>query len=337
MAHGLAKHPALPDVGYADAEDVGVPTDRTDHPHWDREEVHAIYRAWRQVADAYASEPTLVAEAWVASPERLARYVQHGGLHTAFNFDFLQCPWHAGELRRVIDATLAAHATVGAPPAWVLSNHDVVRHVTRYGRAETAFGDTWRLYGTPVDLALGTRRARAAALLCLALPGGAYVYQGEELGLWEVEDIPEHLRQDPARLRGRRCRDGSRVPLPWSGDQPPFGFSPEHAAKPPWLPQPAAWKELTVEKQHGDPDSMLALYRAALRLRREHPALGDGDLTWEEAPQDVLCFRREPGFRGVVNLSRHAIPLPEHHEHLLASAPLDGGLLPPDSAVWLAT
>jgi alpha-glucosidase len=335
VAHGLVKHPELPDVGDPDDEDLA------DHPHWDRDEVHEIYRAWRRVSHDYDGDRKFVAEAWVADPERLARYLREDGLHTAFNFDFLMCAWDAEQLRAVIDATLAAHAVVGAPATWVLSNHDVVRHVTRYGRAETgspaADEEQRRLYGSPVDLELGTRRARAAALLCLALPGGAYVYQGEELGLWEVEDIPEQLLQDPSWTRSGRTRDGCRVPLPWAGEHMPFGFSPNDASATPWLPQPAAWKHVTAEAQAGDPHSMLVLYRAALRLRRRHPALGDGTLAWDHTAADgALSFAREPGFRCVVNLSPRPLVLSPHQEILLASAPLDGNRLPSDAAVWLA-
>jgi alpha-glucosidase len=337
VAHALSKDPALPDVGYGGDDTVATRTGRIDHPHWDRDEVHEIYRVWRRIADDFEGDRTFVAEAWVADPERLARYVRREGLHTAFNFGFLQCPWDAAELRRAIDATVSAQTAVGAPPTWVLSNHDVVRHVTRYGRAETGWQDARRLYGSPIDIDLGTCRARAAALLLLALPGGAYLYQGEELGLWEVEDLPEHLIQDPALQRGGRRRDGCRVPLPWSGDQPPFGFSREDATAAPWLPQPAAWKDLTAEAQSSDPDSMLELYRAALRLRRGHPALGDGDLAWDDAPKDVLAFTRAPGFRCVVNLAATPTPLGRHQQILLASAQLQGGQLPPDSAVWLQT
>jgi len=337
VAHGLVKHPELPDLGGGDEE--ATLADTPDHPHWDRDEVHEIYRGWRRVSDRYDGDRKFVAEAWVADPGRLARYVRDDGLHTAFNFDFLVCPWEAGELRRVIDATLDAHTAVGAPPTWVLSNHDVVRHVTRYGRAETGLveKDAQRLYDSPVDPELGTRRARAAALLSLALPGGAYIYQGEELGLPEVEDIPERLLQDPSWERSGRTRDGCRVPLPWSGDEAPFGFSPQSAPGAPWLPQPPAWKDVTAKAQSGDPRSMLALYRAALSIRRRHPALGDGTLAWDEAaPEGALSFAREPGFRCVVNLSAQAIALPAHRELLLASAPLDGDRLPADTAVWLA-
>jgi alpha-glucosidase len=332
VAHGLAKDATLPDLG--EHADLLGPPRQPNHPHWDRDEVHEVYRSWRAVTDAYDGQRAFVAEAWVASPEQLVRYLRPEGLHTAFNFDFLTCPWRAGDLRAVIDDTLDSHGTVGAPPTWVLSNHDVIRHVTRYGRAETGNQDARRRYGQSVDLELGTRRARAAALLMLALPGGAYLYQGEELGLPEVEDIPEHLLQDPTWERSEhtvRGRDGCRVPLPWSGDRPPFGFGDGT----PWLPQPEEWKSLTVEAQRGDATSMLEFYRAALRLRREQPALGDGGLTWDgDAPDGVLSFAREPGFRCVVNLSAGTVPLPEHREVLLASVPVTDGL-PPDAAAWL--
>jgi alpha-glucosidase len=338
VAHGLVKHAALPDADYSDKASHALAVN-DDHPYWDREGVHDIYRGWRRVADAYDGHRKFVAEAWVANPERLARYLRPGGLHTAFNFDFLVCGWDAGELRGVIDATLDAHGAVDAPATWVLSNHDVVRHVTRYGRAETSYPheNPQRLYRSPVDLELGTRRAWAATLLSLALPGGAYIYQGEELGLWEVEDLPEELLQDPSWKRSGNTRDGCRVPLPWSGGEAPFGFSPADAAAAPWLPQPATWKDLTVAAQTGEPGSIFELYRAALRVRRDHPALGDGTLTWDDdAPEGALSFVREPGFRCVVNLSARAIPLPPHREILLASRPLDGDRLPGDAAVWLA-
>jgi alpha-glucosidase len=226
----------------------------------------------------------------------------------------------------------------------VLSNHDVFRHVTRYGRQDTSFTHDHdhrrRQTGAPTDVALGTRRARAAVLLSLALPGSAYVYQGEELGLGEVEDIPDDQRQDPlfARTGGANPgRDGCRVPLPWSGEAPPFGFSPPDATAPPWLPQPASWRSLTAQAQQGDPDSMLELYRAALHIRRSLPALGDGSMRWLVAPPDVLAFERAPHFACVLNMSTVDVPLPEYESVLIASVPLRDGLLPPDSAVWLRT
>ena len=290
-------------------------------------------------ADGYDGERKFVAEAWVGDADRLARYLRPDALHTAFNFDFLACAWDASELRGVIEATLSAHDAVGAPATWVLSNHDVARHVTRYGRLRSGLDRDWTSAdGAGVDLELGTRRARAAALLALALPGGAYVYQGEELGLWEVEDIPEPLLQDPGwARRPADGRDGCRVPLPWSNDAAAFGFSPAGATSPPWLPQPAAWEGLAAEAQARDPRSMLSLYRAALRLRHTHPALGDGTLAWDDdAPPGTLGFAREPGFYCLINLSSEAVRVPAHHAVLLASAALDGGSLPPDAAVWLA-
>jgi alpha-glucosidase len=249
-------------------------------------------------------------------------------------------PWTAPELRAVIDDTMHALDAVGAPATWVLSNHDVPRHLTRYA-APDGGGGRWRgepLTG-PEDLALGLRRARAAVLLTLALPGGVYVYQGDELGLWEVENIPADRMQDPTFANTGRTRDGARVPLPWSGDQPPFGFSPADASAEPWLPQPAAWRDVSAARQDGDPTSTLELYRAALRIRRGHPALGDGALAWDRSASDgVLSLAREPGFRCVVNLSRDVVALPDGEQVLLSSAPLtpDGGL-ESDAAAWLST
>ena len=315
VAHGLAKDPAMPDLG--EHHTTAGPAVEG-HPHWDLDEVHDVYRAWRRVSDSYPGDRTFVAEVWVQSPERLVRYLRPDELHTAFNFGFLLAPWDAKALRAVVDETVGAHAGVGAPPTWVLSNHDVVRHVTRYGGGAT-----------------GVRRARAAALLMLALPGGAYVYQGEELGLPEVEELPDELRQDPtfARTGGtERGRDGCRVPVPWSGEEPPFGFS---SGGNPWLPQPAGWAELTAERQATDPASTLNLYRDALRLRRGLP---EGPLTWLDTGDDVLAFRRGPGFVCVVNVGDHPAELPAGLPPLrLASGPLQvDGRLPASTAAWFA-
>ncbi|KUM80068.1 glycoside hydrolase family 13 protein [Streptomyces curacoi] len=342
VAHGLIKHPELPDLPPRPEPDDQQPWRHVEHPHWDRDEVHDIYRAWRKVADEFPGDRCFVAEAWADTPERLAAYVRPDGLHTAFNFDFLMSTWDPKELRAVIDNSLSMLGAVGAPATWVLSNHDVVRHPSRYGRRSPSrrwvANDIYRPEG-PLDLELGTRRARAAALLMLALPGGAYVYQGDELGLPEVEDLPESVLQDPVWERSghtQRGRDGCRVPIPWSGRTAPYGFSPEGATAAPWLPQPADWADRSVAAQTGDETSMLELYRAALRLRRATPALGDSALTWLDAPDGVLAFRRDPGFVCVVNLSAEPYPLPGHTDVLLASGSVEAGVLAPDEAVWLA-
>ena len=315
----LLKDPLLPEVR------EGSP-----HPFHDLDGVHEVYRAWRRVADSYGNR-ALIGEVWMPEVDRFANYLRPDELHAAFNFDFLGCAWDPRLMRECIDRTLHAHAAVGAPATWVLSNHDVTRHVTRYGRAETTFSFDTNLDGTPCDLELGTRRARAAALLSLSLPGSAYIYQGEELGLWENEAIPVEQMQDPMYARRGHTRDGARVPLPWSGDEPPFGFSAEST----WLPQPREWKDRTVQAQTGDPSSMLELYRSAISLRHRESGLRSPIMRWIAAEPGVLAYTRGPEFACVVNLSAGSVPLPEHHSCLLASGPLDGVLLPPDTAVWL--
>ncbi|MGI5118466.1 glycoside hydrolase family 13 protein [Marinactinospora thermotolerans] len=320
VAHGMVKDPALPDL--AEGQTAELLDGSTRLPYFDQDGVHDIYRRWRRIVDGY-DDRAMVAEAWVPNAERVARYLRPDELHQAFNFEFLTAPWDAATLRKVVDDSLEANGAVGAPSTWVLSNHDVTRHVTRFGGG-----------------AEGLRKARAAALLMLALPGSVYLYQGEELGLPEVTDLPEEALQDPNWKRSgytERGRDGCRVPLPWEGGEPPFGFGPDGSA--PWLPMPAAWRELTREAQAGDPDSTLSLYTSALRLRREHAALGDGTLTWVESPDDVLAFRRSPGFACAVNLGARPARVALEGALMLASGPVevgDGGVtLPPYTAVWL--
>jgi alpha-glucosidase len=328
VAHGLMKAAGLPDVG--------ADPDPADLPYQDRPEVHEIYRSWRRVLDSYDGDRVFVGEVWLPTPAQFIEYLRPDELHSAFNFEFLCAPWEPAALRAVIDDTVAKHAVVAAPPTWVLSNHDTIRHTTRYGRDDTAFDMGNKRHGAPSDLELGTRRARAAALLTLALPGGVYIYQGDELGLAEVEDIPVGLLQDPtwARSGGTdRGRDGCRVPLPWSGDAAPFGFSPGADARP-WLPQPAEWKCATVEVQAADGESMLALYRRALRWRRALHAQCGPDLEWLELGAAALAFRRG-GFACVVNFGPDPIRLPAPDEVVLASDVVTDGRLPADSAAWL--
>jgi alpha-glucosidase len=341
VAHGLAKAEGLPDIGSTAWPPVS--SEPVDHPHWDRDDVHEIYRGWRALADAYDDPRVFVAEAWVHNPARLAMYVRDDELHTAFNFDFLLAPWLAEPMRDSIVASLEAHDGVGAPPTWVLSNHDTVREVSRYARPQGVreLRHLDDLLELPADFELGVKRARAAALLMLSLPGGAYVYQGEELGLAEVEDLPEELLQDPGwkqsghTLRGR---DGCRVPIPWSDQEPPFGFTLNGARAAPWLPQPLSWRTLTVQAQTGDERSMLELYRRALSIRHEHPALGDGAMRWIGAPEGALAFARDPGFVCVVNMSAGSVPGPRGAELLLSSGELaDDGGVPADMTAWFTT
>ncbi|WP_426567029.1 glycoside hydrolase family 13 protein [Angustibacter sp. McL0619] len=332
----LVKDPSLPEL----REKLGP----GEHPYVDRDELQDVYRSWRQIADEYGDR-ALVGEIWLPDVERFGRYLRPDVLHTAFNFDFLTCAWDVDRLRRSIETTLAVHEQVGAPATWVLANHDVTRPATRYGRSDTSFAFERKRFGTPTDLDLGLRRARAAALLSMALPGSVYVYQGDELGLPEVEDLPLDQLEDPMHERSGGIdpgRDGCRVPLPWSGQEPPYGFSAPllgAGAAPTWLPQPLSWNGISVQAQQGDVGSTLSLYREALRLRREHPDLGDGRLRWltasETDVEGVLAFRRGPSLVSVTNLRPGPVDLPAHHRVLLSSAPLEGGRLPADTTVWL--
>jgi alpha-glucosidase len=334
-APAMAKTPGLPDAGHAPGA-LFESTSWVDNPHWDVEAVHDVLRRWRAIGDEYDGERIFVTEAVVNGPERLSRYVRPDEMHTTFNFDYLRSAWDAGSLRTVIDATLTALAPVGAPATWVLSSHDETRHVTRFGRADTAAATMgFDVAAGSADLALGLRRARAATLLTLALPGGAYLYQGEELGLPEVEELPEDALQDPTWERSghaARGRDGCRVPLPWSGQEPPFGFTAEGVR--PWLPQPGDWAGLTVEVQQRDPDSALSLYRSALRLRRSLAALHEAPLTWLRSEPEVLAFARGRSFTCVANLGARPVALPVAGRVVLTSGPCPGHL-PPDTAAWV--
>ncbi|MFG1869040.1 glycoside hydrolase family 13 protein [Micromonospora arborensis] len=329
VAHGMIKADGLPDVGFStittgqrQVELLG----KGRLPYFDQDEVHEIYRAWRPILDSYPGGRMAVAEAWAETPQRLARYIGPDELHQAFSFDFLDATWSADSFRKVIDTALAEATVVGAPTTWVLSNHDKQRHVTRYG-----------------DGAEGLRRARAASLLMLALPGCAYLYQGEELGLPEVLDLPDELRQDPAFLRTGESRDGCRVPIPWSGEFAPYGFGPADSTLS-WLPAPTTWRALSVTAQTGVPGSTLELYRAALRIRHAHPALAlDADgVTWLESGPGVLAFSRSAGdttLTCVVNLSGAPVLIDGYGQPLVASDTLggqgSGHLLPVDAAAWL--
>ena len=339
VAHGLAKNLTEP-LEPLDGQTSLVSSLDGTHPLWDRDEVHAIYAEWRQVFNEYDPPRAGVAEAWVR-PSRRARYASPHGLGQAFNFDLLEANWNAGEFRRVITDNLAEAQQYGTSTTWVLSNHDVVRHASRYGLqaadhlSSTQNAKTWLFSnGTSPELnrSLGLRRARAATLLLLALPGSAYLYQGEELGLYEVADLAPDVLQDPAFLRSggaEKGRDGCRVPLPWTNGGPSFGFSAGAAH----LPQPAWFGPLSVEAQEHDSASTLALYRQALSWRRQLQAAES--LEWMPGTNgQVLDFRRPGGWRSVTNFGPGAVPLPDGTV-AVASSPLRDGLLPADTTAWL--
>jgi alpha-glucosidase len=316
VAHGMIKADGLPDVGSErQIELLGNAV----LPYFDQDGVHDIYRRWRSILDGYDGERVAVAEAWVPNHARLANYVRPDELHQAFNFHYLTTDWNAADLRATITDALASAGAVGAPTTWVLSNHDVKRHVTRYGDGE-----------------IGTRRARAAALLMLALPGSAYVYQGEELGLPEVLDLPEDALQDPVWRRSGytdRGRDGCRVPLPWSGAEQPYGFS----TGTPWLPQPRDWAVRTASAQADAPESMLTLYRDALALRT---SLVGEPMTWAATDGDTagaMVFARGDGFMCTVNTSDDDVTLRCPGTVLLTSTPLPSvtAVTPPGAPVTI--
>jgi len=335
VAHGLLKEASLRDQADPGApapgrdepstEPITEPGSRSmvertddDEPMWDQPEVHDVYRRWHRVLADYPGDRMAVAEAWTRTPDSMARYVRADELQQTFNFAWLLAPWSAPAFLEVVESSRRALAGVGREPTWVLSNHDVVRHATRY-----ADGDPAR----------GLARARAATLTMLALPGSAYLYQGEELGLPQVDVAPEH-RQDPSWVRHRGAdgeigRDGCRVPMPWSGQAPPYGFS--RGTGQPWLPQPDDWGPLSVEAQTGVDGSTLELYREALRLRRRYVGRPLDSVLVEG---DVLHLAKAD-LRVVLNCGEQPVALPEG-EMLLASGPVTDGMLPPDTACWVS-
>ena len=337
VAHGLAKD--LPDGPLPSwAEVLASPKDG-DHILWDRDDVHEIYAEWRKVFDEYTPARTAVAEAWVAA-DRRARYASAEGLGQAFNFDLLEADFDAQQFRTIIEFNLGLAEQSGSSTTWVFSNHDVVRHATRYALpardgSEQKQGAAWLLAGgsrDDLDRALGLRRAQAATLLELALPGSAYLYQGEELGLHEVGDLDDADRQDPAFFRNPGVdvgRDGCRVPLPWTRQGSSFGFGAGGSH----LPQPAWFADSSVEAEDADPDSTLHLYRTALGLRGQLQS--EEHLEWlETGRDDVLAFRRPNGWTSVTVFGDEPYALPAG-ELLLASAPVADGALSGVGTAWL--
>ncbi|WP_372728076.1 glycoside hydrolase family 13 protein [Nocardioides sp.] len=331
VAHGLYKEATLRDQvvekgehasthDIAAAEEVShtggtsmVERTMRDEPMWDQPEVHDVYRRWHDVLAEYDGDRILVAEAWTQSAESLARFIRPDEMQQAFNFSWLLAEWSAEAFTEVITSTFSAMDLVGATPTWVLSNHDVVRHVTRYGGGDE-----------------GLQRARAATLTMLGLPGSSYLYQGEELGLEQVDVAPE-FRQDPSWFRtGEVGRDGCRVPIPWGDAKPPYGFGP--GLDQPWIPQPDHWESMTVAAQESDPASTLSFYQAALAARRGIVDAGNAVEMVDLGP-DVVAFQRGH-LTVLLNTGSTPVALPEG-EVLIASGPLADGSLPGDTAVWI--
>ncbi|GAA2777973.1 glycoside hydrolase family 13 protein [Mycolicibacterium pallens] len=313
VAHGMAKPPGLPDMTVPDLEML---THDDDDPRFNHEGVHDIHRSIRSVLDDYPHAVT-IGEIWVFDNEDFAKYLRPDELHIGFNFRLVRAEFDPASIRGAIENALAAAALADASPTWTLSNHDVEREVSRYG-----------------DGVAGLARARAMAMVMLALPGAVFLYNGEELGLPNVE-LPDEVLQDPVWERSghtERGRDGCRVPMPWSGDAPPFGFSSNPGT---WLPMPPEWSALTVERQLADPDSTLTFFRTILQLRHSTFHFAEFDVEWLHLRDDALAFS-SGGVLCVLNAGRTALALPAG-DVLAASAPLLGGKLPPDSAAWIAT
>jgi len=343
VAHMLTKDMSEPLLSTLELD--ALPRDGM-HPMIDRDDVHEVYAQWREVFDSYDPPRTAVAEAWV-DKARVPLYASRASLGQAFNFDLLQADFDAAQFKRVVQDNLELAGASGSSSTWVLSNHDVVRHATRYGLPHPArdalgspaikHGTEWVLSGgtePQLDRAGGERRARAASLFMLGLPGASYLYQGEELGLHEVAEIPASQRQDPTFFRSAGAdfgRDGCRVPLPWRSEGRSFGFGADGSH----LAQPAWFADYSVEKEEGEPDSTLALYRRALALRRELQT--DERLEWVETGRDdVLHFRRPNGWEVVTNFGLEPFALPRH-DAVISSRPLDEhDDLPGDATVWFA-
>lgn len=333
VAHGLIKVEGLPDYTPPPGGSMGGNT--SDAPYWAQDGVHEIYRDWNAVLHEFGDDRILAAEAWVLPMSHLAEWVRPDEMQQAFNFGYLETPWAAAPLRSIVDQSLAAFGAVGAPSTWVLSNHDVIRHPSRLALTPPpAQGAGIGPHTEPKpDDVLGLRRARAATAFMLALPGSAYIYQGEELGLPEAIDLPDESRQDPTfRRTGGELygRDGCRVPIPWESDSPAAGFGPSDQS---WLPQPAAWPSYARDTQRGVPGSTLEFYTSALAARREHD-LGAGTIEWLESGHDDVLMFRSGGVTVVANTGAAHVDLPAGRI-VLESGETGNGLLAGDTTVWL--
>ena len=339
VAHALIKEPGLPDVEELSSSMTGSdsdPKDEKPHPHWGQEGVHEIIRGFRKVIDEYDNR-AMAAEAWILPLSKMAKWVRQDEYHQAFNFEYLATEWEARRLKEVVDESLFEFGAVGAPSTWVLSNHDVIRHVTRLSYKEIPKqGDGIGPDYPQPDEAKGQRIGRAASAFMLGLPGSSYLYQGEELGLPEHTTLESEYRQDPTffRTNGERVgRDGCRVPIPWEADAPAFGFSETGKS---WLPQPQNYRGYSRDRQQGVAGSTLELYKRLLSLRKSN-ALGDGNLAWVES----LCTDSTLAYMNnsvlvVANFGLDSLALPEGE--LLVTTQHDlsiEGVLEHDQVAWI--
>jgi alpha-glucosidase len=337
VAHALAKDLAEPLRSQPNL-DRYLPLDGTD-PLYDRDEVHDIYRSWRTVFNEYDPPRMAVAETWHPTSARTYLYARPTELGQVFDFSLLKTDWNAEHFARVIQRSMADHQDVGGGLTWVLSSHDVPRHATRYALPTGVDLDSWLLgdgQKPEIDPDVARRRARAATMLMLALPGSAYLYQGEELGLLEVADLPPGQLHDPVYERSHhqlKGRDGCRVPLPWTAHGPSFGFG----ARGSWLPQPSWYRRYAVDQQTGQPESHLELYRTALALRRKLRT--DDDVVWVEHPDrpGVLHLRRSNGWNCLTNFTSEQIPMPAGHAVLRSMPSGEPELVEPETTIWFET
>jgi alpha-glucosidase len=337
VAHGMIKVDGLPDYFAPEEEDSlgSMGGEASDVPYWAQDGVHEIYRDWHLVLEEFEGDRVLCAEAWVEPLSKLARWVRPDEMHQAFNFSYLETPWSAPEIRSIVDESMTAFHAVDAPSTWVLSNHDVIRHASRLALDSpppqgAGIGPTSE---PKPDEALGLRRARAASLLMLALPGSAYVYQGEELGLPEAIELPDTAREDPTWFRhsGEKYgRDGCRVPIPWEADAPSYGFSNTGES---WLPQPSDWAKYSRDTQSGLPGSTLELYTLALQERLGY-GLGVGTLEWIEGYGESVVAFANGEVTVIANTGDVAVELPVG-DILVSSEALSEAALPADTTVWL--
>jgi alpha-glucosidase len=349
VAHGLVKKKGLPDFTPPPASQV-TPDKPVNYPYWAQPGVHEIYRDWHEIVTSFGADRILCAEAWVQPLSKLANWVRPDEMQQAFNFTFLEAPWSANAIKTAITTSIAAFDKVGAVATWVLSNHDVIRHASRLGLNPpppqgTGVGP---LTEPKPDAALGLRRARAETLMMLALPGGAYLYQGEELGLPEATEIPDAARQDPSFFRNPSPtyygRDGCRVPIPWEADAPGYGFSPTGKS---WLPPPKEWARFARDRQLAPIEAgdfahnthTLSLYSRALELRRLEQ-LGVGEVTWLDYGKDAIAFRVSSlrNITVISNLGDTPIALPAAEPLVFSEQPwLEHplGELPPDTTIWM--